>query len=58
MTARLQAASASGKPIIMTVSYDSGHGIGDTLAQEDADFADELSFVLWQAGAKGFQPVK
>jgi prolyl oligopeptidase len=58
MTARLQAASASGKPIIMTVSYDSGHGIGDTLAQEDSDLADEFSFVLWQAGAKGFQPVK
>ncbi len=56
MTARLQAASTSGKPILLSVSYDSGHGIGDTKAQGNADFADELSFILWQTGAPGFQP--
>lgn len=56
MAARLQAASASGKPILLRVDYDSGHGIGDTKAQEDAVLADELSFILWQTGAKDFQP--
>lgn len=56
MAARLQAASASGKPILLSVSYDSGHGIGDTRAQEDAELADELSFILWRTGAKDFQP--
>jgi prolyl oligopeptidase len=56
MTARLQAASSSGKPVLLSVSYDSGHGIGDTKAQENADEADELTFLLWQFGAPGFQP--
>jgi prolyl oligopeptidase len=56
MAARLQAATSSGKPVLLSVSYDSGHGIGDTRAQEDAAFADELSFILWQTGAPDFQP--
>jgi prolyl oligopeptidase len=56
MAARLQAATSSGKPVLLSVSYDSGHGIGDTKAQENADFADELSFILWRSGAAGFQP--
>lgn len=56
MAARLQAATSSGKPVLLSVSYDSGHGIGDTKAQENADSADELSFILWQSGAAGFQP--
>ncbi len=56
MTARLQAASASGKPILLSVDYDSGHGIGDTKAQDNATLANEFSFILWQTGAKDFQP--
>jgi prolyl oligopeptidase len=56
MTARLQAASASGKPILLSVSYNSGHGLEDTKAQQDASLADELSFLLWQFGKPGFQP--
>src|SRR6185312_2714714 len=30
MAARLQAASASGKPVLLRVDYDAGHGIGST----------------------------
>src|SRR5437870_9097465 len=30
MTARLQAATTSGKPILLRVDYDAGHGIGST----------------------------
>jgi prolyl oligopeptidase len=56
MAARLQAASSSRRPILLSVSYDSGHGIGDTKAQENSDLADELSFLLWQFGVAGFQP--
>jgi prolyl oligopeptidase len=56
MAARLQAATRSGKPVLLSVSYDSGHGIGDTKTQEDADFADELAFILWQTGDPAFQP--
>ena len=55
-TAGLEADSASGKPILLRVSYQSGHGIGSTKAQEDNELADEQSFLLWQLGAPGFQP--
>jgi prolyl oligopeptidase len=58
MAARLQAATASNKPILLSVSYDSGHGMGNTKAQDDADWADELSFILWQTGNPAFQPNK
>jgi prolyl oligopeptidase len=58
MAARLQAASASGRPVLLSVSYDSGHGIGDTKAQENSDLADEMAFILWQSGAAGFQPAR
>jgi len=56
MAARLQAATASSRPILLSVSYDSGHGIGDTKAQQESAIADEFSFILWQTGAKDFQP--
>ncbi len=58
MTARLQAASKSGKPILLRVDYDAGHGIGSTRAQQDREAADTYAFLLWQTGAKGYQPVK
>jgi prolyl oligopeptidase len=48
MTARLQAATASGKPILFRVDYDAGHGIGSTKAQRHAELADQWSFLLWQ----------
>ena len=54
--AGLQADSASDKPVMMRVDYQSGHGIGSTKAQEDQELADEMSFLLWQLGASGFQP--
>jgi prolyl oligopeptidase len=56
MAARLQAATASKKPVLLSVSFDSGHGIGDTKAQRDSDLADEWSFMLWQSGDPAFQP--
>jgi prolyl oligopeptidase len=48
MTARLQAASTSGKPILLRVDYDAGHGIGSTRAQQDREAADTYAFLLWQ----------
>ncbi len=50
MTARLQAASTSGKPILLRVEYDAGHGIGSTRDQRLQETADEWSFLLWQFG--------
>lgn len=52
MTARLQKASTSGKPILLRVDYDAGHGIGSTRTQADRETADTYAFLLWQAGGK------
>jgi prolyl oligopeptidase len=56
MTARLQKATASRKPVILRVDLDAGHGIGSTRSQTDAERTDEYAFVLWRAGVAGFQP--
>ncbi len=57
MTARLQAATASGKPVLLRVDYAGGHGaMGATRAQADEQLADEWSFLLWQFGVPEFQP--
>jgi prolyl oligopeptidase len=56
MTARLQAASKSGKPILLRVDYDAGHGIGSTRAQQDREAADTYTFLLWRTGVAGYQP--
>ena len=57
MGARLQAASASGKPVLLRIDYEAGHGIGTTRKQIQEELADIWTFVLWQAGVPGFQPV-
>jgi len=56
MTARLQVASNSRKPILLRVDFDAGHGVGSTRAQQDREAADTYAFLLWQTGVKGFQP--
>jgi len=58
MTARLQAATASGKPVLLRVDYDAGHGIGSTKTQRQEELADEMSFALWQFGLSEFQLAK
>jgi len=50
MTARLQAATSSQRPILLRVDYDSGHGAGTTRAQRNAERADQHAFLLWQMG--------
>jgi len=54
MAARLQAATTSGKPILLRVDYEAGHGIGSTKSQQQELLADEMSFLLWQFGVAGF----
>jgi prolyl oligopeptidase len=59
MAARLQAATSSGKPVLLRVDYDAGHGgIDGTKTQRQLALADEWSFELWQFGMSDFQPVK
>jgi prolyl oligopeptidase len=53
MTARLQAASSSGKPVLLRVDYAGGHGmIGASRSQAEVQLADEWSFLLWQFGER------
>lgn len=54
--ARLAAASTSGKPILLRLDYDAGHGIGNTRTQQMQERADMYAFFLWQMGVEGYQP--
>ncbi len=55
--ARLQAATGSGKPVLLRVDYDAGHtGFDTTRQQHDLDIADQIAFWLWQTGDPAFQP--
>jgi len=57
MAAALQAATAGGKPILLRVDYEGGHGgIGGTKRQAAIMAADEYTFLLWNMGYPGFQP--
>jgi prolyl oligopeptidase len=56
MAARLQAATASGKPVLLRIDYAGGHGIGSTRTQIFEQRADQNSFLLWQMGVPEFQP--
>ncbi len=56
MVAAMQAATGSGRPVLLNVSYDSGHGIGSTTEQDVDEETDGLAFLLWQFGDKRFQP--
>jgi len=50
MTARLQAASSSGRPVLLRVEEHGGHGFGSTQRQRDEELADELALLLQQFG--------
>ncbi len=56
MAARLEAATSSGRPILLDVDYDAGHGIGSQRGQMRKLWADQMAFALWQFGEPDFQP--
>jgi prolyl oligopeptidase len=56
MTARLQAATSSKRPILLRVDFDAGHGIGSTRGQQDREAVDTYAFLLWQTGVHAYQP--
>ena len=59
MTASLQAATSSGKPVLLRVHYAAGHGRnGATVQQFQESKPDQWSFLLWQFGDPAFQPLK
>lgn len=48
--ARLQAAGSGGKPVLLRLDAQAGHGVGSTATQRYALAADMYSFLLWQMG--------
>ncbi|MDB5873282.1 MAG: Prolyl oligopeptidase, partial [Ramlibacter sp.] len=52
VVARLQAASSSGKPVLLRIDAQAGHGMGSTATQRFAMSADIYSFLLWQMGKR------
>jgi prolyl oligopeptidase len=53
--ARLRHASSSGRPVLMRVDYDAGHGmLAASRNQAVALLTDEFSFLMWQCGSPDF----
>jgi len=52
MTARLQAATTSGEPVLLRLEEHGGHGFGSTARQRDEETADELAFLLDRLAAQ------
>src|SRR5579884_2163229 len=50
MAARLQAATSSGKPILLRVEFQGGHGMGSTQQQFNEEYADTFAFLCQQMG--------
>ncbi len=50
MTARLQAASSSGRPVLLRVEEHGGHGMADSTEQEDQLYADMFALLLRELG--------
>jgi prolyl oligopeptidase len=55
MAARLLAATTSGKPVLLDLDYEAGHGVGSTKEQQQRNTADSYAFLFWQTGHKDFQ---
>jgi prolyl oligopeptidase len=53
MTALLQSASSSGRPVVLRYDTRFGHVSGLPVSQEIEDLAGELQFLLWQLEANG-----
>ncbi|HYL10761.1 MAG TPA: prolyl oligopeptidase family serine peptidase [Candidatus Acidoferrales bacterium] len=50
MTALLQAASTSGKPVLLHYDTHAGHSGGVPVGKQVDDLSDEMSFLYWQLG--------
>jgi prolyl oligopeptidase len=50
MTARLQAATGSGLPILLRTTATAGHGMGSSLKDRVAEQADIYAFLLQELG--------
>jgi prolyl oligopeptidase len=55
MTARLQAATSSGRPILLRTSANAGHGSGNSLSEQIEQSVDMYAFLFDQLGVKNPQ---
>jgi prolyl oligopeptidase len=56
--AAMQAATSSGRPVLLRVSYNEGHGLlGASTQQGEQLITDEFSFLLWQLGDPAFKNI-
>lgn len=53
---RFSGGVAGGKPVLLRVNYEEGHGFGAMRKQKENLYADFVSFFFWQFGMPGFQP--
>lgn len=53
--ARMQAATASSKPVLLFTDFEAGHGMGNSKTKNFEALADVLSFGLWQTGHPEFR---
>jgi prolyl oligopeptidase len=54
--ARLQQANPNGKPVLLRLDTQAGHGVGSTAQQRASERADIYSFLLWQFGKVQAKP--
>lgn len=52
MTARLQSATSSGKPVLLHYDTKAGHSGGTPISKQIENLTDELGFLFWQLGVK------
>lgn len=53
--AKLQKNNGSDKPVIFSVDYESGHGMGDSKAKQFEQLANTYAFAFWQTGKKDYR---
>ncbi len=53
MTARVQAATASGRPVLLRYHARGGHSGGRPLSASIGDLAEQMLFLFWQLGVSG-----
>ena len=56
--ARLQEATSSGRPVLLRLDAQAGHGVGSTANQRYSQEADIYGFLLWQMGQTKAPPTK
>jgi prolyl oligopeptidase len=52
MTARMQAANPTGRPVLLRVAADSGHGFGTSMSSLIEEQADDMTFLFQQLGMR------